>query len=220
MKKLIIFDLDGTILNTIADLGNSTNYALKQLGYSTHDIPSYRFRVGNGINKLFERALPEGEKTQENVLRVRKLFIEHYNVHCTDATSPYENMPQLLDTLSQRGLKLAVASNKYQVATSKLVEHFYGNIPFVAIFGQRDGVERKPCPDVVFEIIKLAGVEKEDVLYIGDSGVDMETALNAGVTACGVTWGFREKAELEQFHPAYIVDEPQAILSLLDTGSV
>lgn len=217
MKKLVIFDLDGTILNTIADLGTSTNFALHQLGYPTHDIPSYRFRVGNGINKLFERALPDGEKTEENVLRVRKIFIEHYNVHCADATSPYPGIPQLLHTIVQKNLAIAIASNKYQEATTKLIRHFYNDIPFIAVFGQRDGIERKPNPSVVYEIMKVADVEAKDVLYVGDSGVDMQTALNAGVTACGVTWGFRPKTELEAFSPQYIVDEPSSILSLLDT---
>src|SRR5574344_2424396 len=152
MKKLVIFDLDGTVLNTIADLGNSTNYALSQLGYPTHDIPSYKFRVGNGINKLFERALPKGEDTEENVLRVRKYFIEYYNVHCIDATRPYEGIPDLLESLCKRRLMMAIASNKYQEATSKLINYFYGDIPFMAVFGQRDRVERKPNPAVVFEI--------------------------------------------------------------------
>lgn len=220
MTKLVIFDLDGTILNTIADLGASTNYALHELGYPVHDIPSYKFRVGNGINKLFERALPEGEKTEENVLRVRKIFIEHYNIHCADATSPYPGIPQLLQSINKKNIAIAIASNKYQEATSILVDHFYHDIPFVAVFGQREGVERKPDPTIVFDIMQIAHVEAKDVLYVGDSGVDMQTALNAGVTACGVTWGFRPKTELEAFSPQYIVDEPESILSLLDIENV
>lgn len=216
MKKLVIFDLDGTLLNTIADLGNSTNYALKRLGYPIHDIPSYCFRVGNGINKLFERALPEGAQTEANVLKVRKFFMEYYILHCADETRPYPSIPQLLESLQERGLLMAVASNKYQEASSKLIRHYFADIPFVAVFGQRDGVERKPNPAVVFEIMKIARVNAGDVLYVGDSGVDMETAFNAGVTACGVKWGFRPESELQKFHPAYVVDSPEAILSLLD----
>lgn len=216
MKKLVIFDLDGTLLNTIADLGNSTNYALERLGYPIHDIPSYCFRVGNGINKLFERALPEGSQTEANVLKVRKFFMEYYNLHCADETRPYPGIPQLLEALQGRGISMAVASNKYQEASSILMRHYFPNIPFVAVFGQRDGIERKPNPAVVFEIMKIARVNASDVLYVGDSGVDMETALNAGVTACGVTWGFRPESELQKFHPAYVVDSPEAILSLLD----
>lgn len=220
MKKLVIFDLDGTLLNTIADLGNSTNFALKKLGYPIHDIPSYRFRVGNGINKLFERALPEEERTEANILNVRKLFMEYYNEHCTDHTYPYPGIPSLLNSLQERGVLVAVASNKYQEASSKLICHYFGHIPFVAVFGQRDGVERKPNPAVVFEIMNVAGVGADEVLYVGDSGVDMETALNAGVTACGVTWGFRPESELQKFDPAYMVNSPEAILSLLDKENV
>lgn len=114
MKKLIIFDLDGTLLNTIADLAHSTNHALQVLGYPTHEVASYNFMVGNGINKLFERALPEGEKTEENVLRVRKEFLLHYDRHNADESRPYPGIPELLEALQNKGHKLAVASNKYQ----------------------------------------------------------------------------------------------------------
>ena len=206
MKKLVIFDLDGTLLNTIADLAHSTNYALNKLGYPTHEIEKYNFMVGNGINKLFERALPEGEKTEENVLRVRNEFIPYYDIHNADDSRPYPGIPELLSYLQSAGIQIAVASNKYQAATEKLVAHY---------FGQREGVNVKPDPTVVFDILKLANVKKEDVLYVGDSGVDMQTAANAGVTACGVTWGFRPRAELEEFSPAYIVDIAEEIKELI-----
>ena len=125
MKKLVIFDLDGTLLNTIADLANSTNHALKKLGYPIHKIEEYNFMVGNGINKLFERALPEGEKTEENVLRVRQEFVPHYDKHNADESKPYPGIPTLLEALQTKGIQLAVASNKYQAATEKLVAHFF-----------------------------------------------------------------------------------------------
>ena len=136
MKKLIIFDLDGTLLNTIADLAHSTNHALQTLGYPTHEVASYNFMVGNGINKLFERALPEGEKTEENVLRVRKEFLLHYDRHNADESRPYPGIPELLETLQHKGYKLAVASNKYQAATEKLIAHYFPGIRFVAVFGR------------------------------------------------------------------------------------
>ena len=214
MKKLAIFDLDGTLLNTIADLAHSTNYALNKLGYPTHEIEKYKFMVGNGINQLFERALPEGEKTEENVLRVRKEFIPYYDIHNADDSRPYPGVPELLTDLQSAGIQIAVASNKYQAATEKLIAHYFPNIHFTAVFGQREGISVKPDPTVVFDILKLANVEKDEVLYIGDSGVDMQTAANAGVTACGVIWGFRPKSELEEFKPAYIVDTTEKILSL------
>lgn len=214
MKKLIIFDLDGTLLNTIADLAQSTNHALQTLGYPAHPESAYHFMVGNGINKLFERALPEGEKTEENVLRVRREFIPYYDVHNADKSRPYPGIPELLDQLQEKGMQLAVASNKYQSATTKLIAHYFPTIRFTAVFGQREGVNVKPDPTIVHDILDIAKVSKEEVLYVGDSGVDMQTAANAGVTACGVTWGFRPRAELETFHPDHIVDAANEIAAI------
>ena len=219
MKKLVIFDLDGTLLNTIADLAHSTNYALERLGYPTHPVEKYKYMVGNGINKLFERALPEGEKSEANVLRVRNEFIPYYNIHNADYTAPYPGIAELLESLQEMGIQTAVASNKYQAATQKLVPHYFPKIRFTAIFGQRDGVNVKPDPTIVYDILKEARATKEDALYVGDSGVDMNTACNAGVTACGVTWGFRPRNELETFHPAYIVDTAEEIMNIVKKGN-
>lgn len=214
MKKLVIFDLDGTLLNTIADLAQSTNHALHALGYPTHDTSAYPFMVGNGINKLFERALPEGEKTPENVLRVRAEFIPYYNVHNADMSAPYPGIPELLEQLQARGILLAVASNKYQEATTKLIAHYFPGISFAVVLGQREGIPVKPDPAIVHDILKQARVAPEDVLYVGDSGVDMQTARHAGVEACGVTWGFRPRTELEEAFPAHIVDRAEEILTI------
>ena len=211
MKKLVIFDLDGTLLNTIADLANSTNYALKVLGYTIHEPDKYNFMVGNGINKLFERALPDGEKTEENVLRVRQEFVPYYDQHNADKSRPYPGVTELLETLQTAGMQLAVASNKYQAATEKLIAHYFPNIKFTAVFGQREGIPVKPDPIIVKEILQIAKVQEEETLYVGDSGVDMQTAINAGVTSCGVTWGFRPRTELESFHPDHIVDNAEEI---------
>ena len=216
MKKLVIFDLDGTLLNTIADLAHSTNYALNKLGYPTHDIEKYNFMVGNGINKLFERALPEGEKTEENVLRVRKEFIPYYDVHNADDSRPYPGISELLSYLQSEGIQLAVASNKYQAATEKLIAYYFPKIRFTAVFGQREGVNVKPDPTIVDDILSIAKTDRKDVLYVGDSGVDMQTAINAGVTSCGVTWGFRPRTELEEFHPDYIADKAEEILKRIN----
>ena len=215
MKKLVIFDLDGTLLNTIADLAHSTNYALNKLGNPTHEIEKYNFMVGNGIDKLFERALPEGEKSKENVLRVRKEFVPYYDIHNADDSRPYPGIPELLSYLQDAGIQITVASNKYQAATEKLIAHYFPGIRFVAVFGQREGVKVKPDPAVVHDILRIAGVSKDEVLYVGDSGVDMQTAINSGVTSCGVTWGFRPRTELESFCPDYIVDKAETILSIV-----
>ena len=163
MKKLIIFDLDGTLLNTIADLAQSTNHALQALGYPTHPESDYNFMVGNGINKLFERALPEGEKSEENVLRVRKEFVPYYDVHNADKSRPYPGIPELLEQLQEKGMILAVASNKYQSATVKLISHYFPHIRFTAVFGQREGVNVKPDPTVVHDILDITRISREDV---------------------------------------------------------
>lgn len=215
MKKLIIFDLDGTLLNTIADLANSTNHALRKLGYPTHEVEAYNFMVGNGVNKLFERALPEGEKTEANISRVRAEFMPHYDQHNADESRPYPGIPELLKLLQAEGKMIAVASNKYQAATQKLVDRYFSETPFIAVFGQREGIKVKPDPTIVLDILKIANVEPQEVLYVGDSGVDMQTAQNSGVSACGVTWGFRPRTELEAFQPDYIVNQAMNILPLV-----
>lgn len=220
MKKLVIFDLDGTLLNTIADLAAATNYALTQFGYPTHPTDAYRFFVGNGINKLFERALPEQERTPENVIRIRSKFVPYYNIHNADLSRPYPGIEELLNLLQQHHLQLAVASNKYQEATAKLIGQYFPAIHFTAVFGQRDNVPTKPDPQVVNEIIQMAGVSKEEVVYIGDSGVDMQTGCNAGVTTIGACWGFRPKSELEEFHPDLLAEKPEDISHFLQLSNI
>lgn len=215
MKQLVIFDLDGTLLNTIADLAASTNYALSQNGFPTHETAAYNFFVGNGINKLFERALPEGERTEENIRLIKETFLPYYNEHHSDYSSPYPGIPELLSTLQTKGVTLAVASNKYQSATEDLIPHFFPNISFALVLGQREGIPPKPDPSIVNEILAFTGIAKENALYVGDSGVDMQTVLNSGIDGVGVTWGFRPRQELEQFNPKYIVDEAQEIASLI-----
>ncbi len=215
MKELIIFDLDGTLLDTVADLAASTNHALSQCGFPTHEAAAYRFFIGNGINKLFERVLPEGEKSLEKVLKMRQHFLEYYGEHNAELTVPYSGISDLLQKLQSEDYKLAIASNKYQSGTMQLVEHFFPEIKFTAVFGQRENIPVKPNPTIVDDILALAKVEKSRVLYVGDSGVDMQTAHNADIDACGVTWGFRPRAELEEFSPKYIVDKPEEILKIL-----
>ncbi len=215
MIKLAIFDLDGTLLNTIADLGASTNYALKQLGYPTHELNKYNFMVGNGIDLLFERALPEGSKSTENVAKMRKIFIEYYQNNITTHTTPYDGIIELLDTIHKSGIKLAVASNKYQLGTTTLVEHFFPNIPFVAILGQRQGIPTKPDPHIINDILSVCPAEPTEILYVGDSGVDMKTAQNANLIACGVSWGIRPVEEIKAYNPEYIVNHPSEILEII-----
>ena len=211
MKKLVIFDLDGTLLDTIADLAMATNHALQALGYPTHADETIRTFVGNGVNKLLERSLPEAERTEENVMRMRSYFVPYYDAHNADLSQPYPGIVTLLEALQAQGLMIAVASNKYQEATEKLVKHYFPTIDFIEVLGQREGIAVKPDPTIVFDILKKANVSPEETLYVGDSGVDMQTALHAHVEAVGVSWGFRPRAELEGFCPMAIIDKAEEL---------
>ena len=215
MKKLVIFDLDGTLLNTIEDLGNAANYALSQNGYPTHSLASYPFFVGNGVRNLIRKALPDDMRTDSIIESLLKDFKEYYNEHNTDCTKPYDGIEELLRNLQDNGVKIAVASNKYQQATEKIIAHYFGDIDFVAVYGQREGVNVKPDPSVVFSILSDAKVPKSEVLYVGDSGVDMETARRACVDSVGVTWGFRSEKELNEYHADIIVNKASDIFDIV-----
>ena len=214
-KKLVIFDLDGTLLDSIADLAQATNQALRQLGFPVHEEKSYYRFVGSGINKLFERALPLQERTAENVAKVRALFVPYYDAHNADLTRPYDGIVPLLEHLQNSGFLLAIASNKYQSATEKLVSHYFPQIHFSAVLGQREGLPVKPDPLFVKEILTLTQTSAQETLYVGDSDVDMMTARNAEVEACAVTWGFRSREELLSFRPAFVAEQAQDIAQIL-----
>lgn len=215
MKRLVIFDLDGTLVDTIADLAGATNYALVQLGLPTHSVQAIRSFVGNGINKLLERSLPESERTEAGVMKMREHFIPYYNEHNADLSQPYQGIVSLLNELQSRGVLLAVASNKYQAATEKIIANYFPDIRFVKVYGQRTDVPIKPNPAVVLEIMGHAGVERNEVLYVGDSGVDMQTGINAGVDTVGVSWGFRSRSELESFSPLAVIDRAEDLLGFV-----
>lgn len=208
----IIFDLDGTLLNTIDDLGYACNHALAQAGYPTHRIDQYPRMVGNGINNLIRRALPETERTEENVLKVRAFFVPYYDAHNCDFTRPYEGIPELLNMLKSQGHLLAVASNKYQAATEKIVTHFFPGI-FDVVLGEREGIPRKPDPQIVYDI--LAQSNDRQVLYLGDSLVDRDTALHAQVPFVACSWGFVPREQLLEAGVSRLIDHPAALLQSL-----
>lgn len=213
---IVIFDLDGTLLNTIDDLGYACNYALEQTGYPTFPIEDYPAKVGNGINNLIRRALPETERTEENILRVRAHFVPYYNAHNCDFTRPYKGIPELLATLKAQGHLLAVASNKYQAATEKIVEHFFPGL-FDVVFGEREGIERKPNPQIVYDIVsKLSPLNaKCSSLYIGDSLVDRDTAQNAHVPFVACSWGFVPRETLLRAGVTRIINSPEEVINEL-----
>ncbi len=215
MKSLVIFDLDGTLLNTIADLSSATNYALKALGFPTHSTTAYTTMVGNGVSKLLERALPEESRTNRMIEAMRLKFREYYDEHCADETTIYPGITELLAELTNRNIACAVTSNKYQAAVTHLIKHFFPEIPWAAILGHEDGIPVKPDPSIVFKALSIHPTPKADVLYVGDSGVDMETARRACVESVGVTWGFRPRIELVQTFAEHIVSTPDDILSLV-----
>lgn len=215
-KKLVIFDLDGTLLNTISDLGKATNYALAANGYPVHHLDSYPMFVGNGVRKLIERALPPDVNDAEIIDKMIVDFKSFYSKHDTETTVPYPGIPELLHTLQEQGVQLAVASNKYQEAVTSIIAHYFPNINFSAVLGQRENVPVKPDPSVVFDIILQTGIPKHNTIYVGDSGVDMLTAGRACVDSVGVTWGFRSKKELRDNYATYIVDTPDQILDIVN----
>ena len=215
MKKLVIFDLDGTLINSIEDLGQAANYALSKNGFPTHSLASYPFFVGNGVRNLIRKALPEENRNDGTIDSLLKDFKEYYDDHNVDSTKPYDGIMELLKQLQEQGVKLAVASNKYQKATEKIVSQLFPDIKFVSVQGQQDGVNVKPDPSIVFNILGVALVPKAEVLYVGDSGVDMETARRACVDSVGVTWGFRSEKELNEYHADRIVHRASDIFDIV-----
>lgn len=212
MTKLAIFDLDGTLLDTVKDLGNATNHALTECGFPPHPIEAYYQMVGRGIYNLFRAAVPAGQSTEEVVQRMASIFIPYYDAHKSDFTRPYDGIPAMLKTITAAGVRLAVASNKYQDGAEKLVHHFFGEYDFVRILGQREGQPIKPDPAIVDQVLaEVPSVTKSETVYVGDSNVDMQTGLNAGVRTVGVSWGFRTREELAAYSPSAIVDTPEEL---------
>ncbi len=218
---IIIFDLDGTLINTISDLGQACNHALAACGYPTHKIEDYPRLVGNGINKLIERALPEEHRTEETVLQVREHFVPYYDAHNCDLTHPYKGIPELLKKLKEQGHQLAVASNKYQAATEKIVAQLFPGI-FDVVLGERENVARKPDPQIVWDVVDSLEARGDeamrrlgDVLYVGDSLVDANTARAAGCTLVLCKWGFEAAEKLAAFQPDYLIEKPEEIIKIV-----
>ncbi|MDR2868485.1 MAG: HAD family hydrolase [Bacteroidales bacterium] len=216
MIRLIIFDLDGTLLNTIDDLAHCCNYILRKYRLPEHEIDAYRYFVGNGIPKLIERILPAS--LQHDVAfkeRVLDEFLSYYEKHKSDLTAPYQGITELLLELQQRKIAIAVASNKVQAAIPPLLAYYFPQITFVAALGQREGIPLKPDPQIAFDIMKIADVAQENVLYVGDTGVDMQTANNANVIGIGALWGFRTEEEIRDAGAKHVIHTPQELLNYL-----
>lgn len=215
MKKMdtVVFDLDGTLLNTLDDLSNSVNYALRTCGCRERSRDEVRRFLGNGVANLMRKAVPEeaGEACYAEALAV---FRRYYMSHCLELTAPYEGICPLLSLLSAKSYKLAIVSNKPQAAVTQLNERFFRRYIHVAI-GESEGISRKPAPDTVNAALRQLGSSPRDAVYVGDSEVDIMTARNAGMPCISVTWGFRDRGFLEDCKAEYIADNPDEVASLL-----
>lgn len=215
MTKLLIFDLDGTLINSVYDLAHAANTIFRKYGFPEHEVEAFNQFVGSGIYKMLQRALPAEVRETELVNQIKDEFIEYYQQNICVYTRPYDGILELLAELKSKGILLAVASNKFQKGTETLVHNLFDDDTFSVILGQRENVPIKPDPAIVHNILETVNINAADVLYVGDSDVDMFTAKNAGVRSIGVTWGLRSKAELETSGAKYIVDKASEILNFI-----
>lgn len=214
--KAAIFDLDGTLVDSLADIGGAMNRALAHHGLPTHPVDAYRLFVGDGVQKLAERALPrDRQELKEPVLAE---YRRYYAEGLLDRTQPFPGIEGLLDGLTERGVALAVLSNKPDPATRRIVTHFFSRWPLKAVFGERAGVPRKPDPTAALEIARAVGAQPDECLFVGDSAIDMRTANAAGMRAVGVLWGMRGREELEANGAKALVAHPADILPLVSPG--
>ena len=218
MFKAVIFDLDGTLLNTIDDLADAGNYALRDQGFPTHPVEKYKYFVGNGIPKLIERIVPKGSGN-ETIEKTHSIFSAYYEAHMRDKTAPYAGITEMLDRLAEKGIKLGVVTNKAHKFAKEIVESYFGS-RFDKVFGERTGFPKKPDPINVNKMIEEWGLDKSEVLYAGDSNVDMETAKNAGVKSCGVLWGFRTKEELVESGAVYLAADSEEFYGIVTENTL
>lgn len=214
-NRLAIFDLDGTLLDTIGDLAEACNHMLGLRGLGSHTREEYRTMVGNGILRLVERALPEELRSVEYVAEARRDFLAFYIDHIDCYSRPYDGIREVLQTLQDEGWTMAVASNKFDAGTKKLIGSFFPEIHFKAIYGNREGFPLKPDAALVELIMEECDATADTTFMVGDSGVDIQTAKAAGVRSVGCSWGFRSRAELEECGADTIVDSPLDLLQIL-----
>lgn len=209
----VIFDLDGTLLNTLEDLTDSTNFVLSSFGYAQRTVEEVRTFVGNGLVRLLEKAIPQG-KDNLNFNEMLELFKVHYDKNCNNKTKPYDGVLELLKTLKENKFKIAVVSNKVDFAVKKLCSRYFGGLIDVAI-GETDEIRRKPYPDEIEKALALLDSKKEKSVYVGDSEVDIMTGKNAGMDVISVLWGFRNEDELKENGAHFLASTPAEILSFV-----
>ena len=216
MIDTIIFDMDGTLLNTLDDLTDSVNFAMEQMGVPLYTADEVRMMVGNGILNLIKRALPNGTE-QATVEAVYNDFNAYYKLHSADKTKPYDGITEMLEQLKSKGVKLAVVSNKADYAVQDLCVKYFGGI-FDAVAGEKVGVPKKPAPDGVNNILTQLGIERKNSVYIGDSDVDLQTAANSEMDCIAVNWGFRDENLLRENGAELIVSSPDEIVEIIING--
>jgi phosphoglycolate phosphatase len=214
--RAVIFDLDGTLLDTLGDLAASANRVLAARGYPTHPPDAYRWFVGDGSHLLMTRALPPSGRAPENVAACLQAFLDDYNRNWHTATRPYDGIARLLEHLEARRVAMAVVTNKPHRYCEMMIRHFLGGTPFHPVLGQREGVARKPDPRQALEAAASMGVSPGRCIFLGDSGVDMETARRAGMTPVGAGWGFRPAEELTDAGAVHVLDHPLALLEYFE----
>ena len=215
MIKAVIFDLDGTLLDTLEDLANASNFALKSSGFETHDIKDYTRFVGNGRYKLIERIVPDKYKQDKEIINnVLRLFDTYYGEHMVDMTKPYDGIIEMIEELKERNMKIAVVSNKPHEFAEDVVRRYFGD-SFEITYGQRPNHPTKPDPKTVYEVMESLNIKEDECIYVGDSDVDVNTAKNAGVKSVGVAWGFRGEGELREAGADFIIKTPIELLKIV-----
>ena len=214
MIKAVLFDLDGTLVNSLEDLADSTNYALNKFGFKPYETEKYKYFVGDGMPKLIERVLPENERNKERITEVLSAFLGFYKEHFTDKTKAYSGIYQLLVELKKMGLKMAVISNKAHNMTLEVVNKLFPDT-FDLVYGKKDGYPTKPDPKLTLALMNELGVKPQECVLIGDSGMDAKAAVNADCIGIGVLWGFRTKEELLSNGARYIASKPSEIIDII-----
>ncbi len=211
----IVFDLDGTLLNTLDDLANGVNYTLEKFGYPTHEIEKYKYFVGNGMKNLINRAVPEEIKNTEIEKDILTAFMEYYSAHSTDLTRPYDGVEDMIDALKDRGIKIGMVTNKAHNAAIDIMEKYFSG-KFDYVLGQSEKFPLKPNPASAIFVCETLGCTPENSIFVGDSGVDMETGKNGGFLPVGVLWGFRDKDELISNGAKAVISHPAELLKIVD----
>lgn len=214
-----IFDMDGTLLDTVVDIAESSNYALKQKGYSGHKVDEYRYFVGNGVRKLIERALPEKARTEKIIDECLALFNTHYNENCMNRTEPYPGITEVFEYIDEEGIKTSILSNKSHDFTEKIAEYYFNTGLFTGILGASDRFKRKPDPDSALYLAEKMQIEPAKIVYVGDTATDMKTAKAAGMIAVGAEYGFRGRDELLSNGAEYLVSSPEELIMLFENIS-